>query len=150
MVAFAPEVPEITRRAWSRGFQYWNAALGKRIFFIVEQPLSEDPHVVTPGGLLIVGMASKAAPIAETAAAETQQYLEPNGCVYASRIGIAQIATRYLPDEQETVARHEAGHVLGLAHTLIPGDLMFPSINIGVQNPVDASDAELAALFGIY
>ncbi|MBI1662848.1 MAG: matrixin family metalloprotease [Nitrosopumilus sp.] len=66
--------------------------------------------------------------------------------VDAVRITIFAVDTLSLT-ALETVARHEMGHALGLAHSTAPEDLMFPTIE---TNFPYISDCDIDAIEALY
>ena len=79
--------------------------------------------------------------------ARTSSIVDPEtNEILRTRITIFQADT-YTDDEFAAIMRHEMGHVVGLAHSTDPTDLMFSTINLAVPY---ISECDVEALVNLY
>ena len=97
------------------------------------------------------GPASQIAYTTVTFSASTGEILDTdmtfNGRDYqfsAGSVGVSGFA------DVQAVATHEAGHVLGLDHTTVPGATMLANIGLGELFPRDLADDDIAGVCAIY
>src|SRR3990167_300608 len=144
------DIKEIIHRA----FNYWNQVTGKSLlvsagddlFHLV--PEDGDMFDREAGRVFLVGVYNDVGSFPPNSEAIGLLRTSKEGCTNS---GVILINPFYLLDnrnteELESCLRHEAGHILGLAHNPVFTDLMALHLEPTLQHPVDASDEEIHLL----
>jgi hypothetical protein len=157
MVVVTQDIPSAYIEAILAGFDYWDIApmpgpglgAGAQPFKTYHEGTMRDPgNIPMPAGLIIVGAASPKEIDHDgdmTTFMKTIVDVNAAGCMVSSRVVInTHMLPGYPLEAIQTAARHEAGHLLGLADNYeTPGVLMYFAVTDRVKHPIDASPLEL-------
>ncbi len=146
-VVFDPEMDPHRADLYWQGFEYWNDILGFEMFI---NGGFDDSHNIYESEIILVRDAYESEEFPPYVCALTvYKTVVGTGCATYQQV----ISTGFCDKGDVftlSVARHEVGHVLGLAHNEeLPGDLMEPTL--GVQKTVRrASPGDVKILREIY
>jgi predicted Zn-dependent protease len=82
-------------------------------------------------------------------AVTTFQSEEGTGCAGFTQVIVTMLCVNDNKNMMRTIMRHEIGHVLGLAHNDVPGDLMQPVVP-EKGHPLHATPDEVRLLRELY
>jgi hypothetical protein len=139
-------VPERQAEIVKEAFEYWNSALGFRMFYDVNLSRIPRGELAT---VVVVRMASEEEDTADFCARTSYQYLI-TGCMRKTEVLISHACLAVSDEVFETTMRHEAAHTLGLGHSDTFTDLMYSHIESTVQHPVDASPSDINNILNLY
>ena len=142
-------VPEEYRESIRKGFKYWNDEFQESIFFdFGDIDWSWGPQSTETDGFLAVGIVSD------------EDFPSPEACAVASirhkydcyTVVKIFLRKRCMKDSEkiQTIIRHEAGHVLGLAHFPARWSLMYSKALSNEFHPVSATSRELLEIWNLY
>lgn len=149
LYAISSDVPESHRIAIVKSVEYWNAVTNTSLFFTVGV-VDMDIRDPLTNGLLIIGMGNEEELRNNAAAMAWFKYETRTGCMGKLKIAINPRILEKDIEVFETIMRHEAGHILGLGHSDLFTDLMYPHYSKGQQHPVDASELEIKTVKKLY
>jgi hypothetical protein len=139
-VRVAPSVPQEHREAVQQAFDYWMNATGIYLFepaipYNTELESSWFPNTVT----------LRWDPTGPACAMTEYHAVTQFGCSLATSIAVNASCVKYWESPAiESIMRHELGHVLGLGHSGIPLDVMFPIVLHGIWvHPQDTIEATI-------
>jgi len=132
--------PESLKGPIRRGFRYWNEQSGKKLF--QEIPNRDS---ISPATGVVVTMDPEHSPddrFGESSTlAEVTRWFGRYGTQGAVMIVFKDFEVLGSEDEQESVARHEVGHIVGFNHFENPRCLMYAYVS-GSRHPIGMCPAE--------
>jgi len=146
--AISFNTPEEYREPIKNGLRYWNLKLQHYIFYD-DGVISWGPQNPRTDTILAIGMGSdEYFKKDKICALALYTYDKKSGCFLTSKILFKDRCMKS-PDIINTLTRHEAGHLLGLGH-FPEGNVMYKSVITTKDHPVDASNAEVQAVWKLY
>jgi len=145
IVVISDNYPDKWKEPIISALSYWNVVMEKRVFFYGGRFPSDDE---IPMGVIVVRMSDTV----NNNCAQAENSIGRKGCILGASILVRETCMNKLSlEQQDTVFRHELGHVLGLSHSDWSDELMWPGlIKRGWQHPKNASEHSIEAVNTAY